>query len=60
MIWKGFIVASRLVVHIHTKKELDSKLKKRGSHKFANYYYRVFGETYILFLKTFFIHQIVN
>nr|AAT81686.1 hypothetical protein [Oryza sativa Japonica Group]ABF97619.1 hypothetical protein LOC_Os03g41850 [Oryza sativa Japonica Group] len=31
--YKDFIVASRLIVHIHAKKELDSKLKKRGSHK---------------------------
>ncbi len=33
--WKDFIIASRLIVHFRAKMELDSKLKKRGSLKFA-------------------------
>ena len=54
MIWKDFIVASRLVVHIHIKKELDSKLKKHGSHKFANYYYRFYSKDISFILKNIF------
>jgi hypothetical protein len=51
--YKDFIIASRLIVHIHAKMKLDSKLKKRGSHKFANILF-YFRETVLLFWNIFF------
>jgi hypothetical protein len=59
MIWKDFIVASRLIVHIHTKMKLDSKLKKRGSHKFANILFYFFRETLFFYSENTFFFKIL-